>query len=147
MSVSPWGVALAAVMLAPSLVLWAWPPRMPLPEVPVRRALLWMERGGQAACVVAAVLAPAGAPVWGWAIPMGVAAAGYYALWGRYLRDGRAARSLYRSWASIPVPLAVFPVVVFTSAAAWLSSPWLAGAAAVLAAGHIPASLRRARPH
>jgi hypothetical protein len=38
--------------------------------------------------------------------------------------------------------MAVFPVLAFLAAAGWLDNPWLAGAAIILAAGHIPASLR-----
>lgn len=36
-------------------------------------------------------------------------------------------------------------VLVILATAAWLSNPWIAGAAVVLAAGHIPASVLIAR--
>jgi hypothetical protein len=41
--------------------------------------------------------------------------------------------------------MAILPVIVFFSAAGWLGSPWIAGSAVLLAAGHIPAALVIAR--
>lgn len=133
------------VMLAPSLALWAWPPRTPMPSGRVPRALTWLENAGQALCVVVAAFAVPGEIVAVWAIPTIVTIAGYYALWARYLVDGRAAATLYARWCIVPVPMAIVPVLAFLSAAAWLSSPWLAASALILAAGHVPASVLRAR--
>lgn len=41
--------------------------------------------------------------------------------------------------------MAILPVVVFLASAAWLSNPWIAAAAVILAVGHIPAALLIAR--
>jgi hypothetical protein len=71
--------------------------------------------------------------------------AGYDALWARYLVTGRAEATLYRPWRAVPVPMAVLPVVVFLATAACLGNAWIAVAAAVLAAGHIPAAALIAR--
>lgn len=145
MGFSPWGLVVAAVMLAPSLLLWAWPPRTPLPTPPIPAPLVWMERSGQALCIVVATLVPAGAMAPGWIPLLAISTAAYYALWARYLRGGRTSVLLFAPWWIIPVPLALLPVAAFVSAAGWLSNPWLAVSAVILAAGHIPASAYRAR--
>ena len=145
MGFSPWGLVVAVAMLAPSLILWVWPPRTPMPVAQVPGILVGLERVGQVLCVIVASFMPPGAVVPGWAAPMLLAIVGYYALWARYFVRGRTAKSLYEPWWIVPAPLAIFPVVGFVSAAGWLSSPWLALSAAILAAGHIPASARRSR--
>ncbi len=70
----------------------------------------------------------------------------YWALWVRYLVSGRRRSSLFASIVGLPVPMALLPVGVFLAGAAWLQNPWIAIAAAVLAAGHIPSSLIAAKP-
>jgi hypothetical protein len=132
-------------MLAPSLLLWPWPPRTSMPPSRVPLTLLWLERIGQFLCVTVAALVSPGPLIAGWAAPLFLAAAAYYALWARYLFGGRTTALLFERWWIVPIPLAVFPVAVFLSAAAWLSNPWLAVSAIVLAAGHLPASALRAR--
>jgi hypothetical protein len=52
---------------------------------------------------------------------------------------------LYRPLWRVPVPMAILPAAVFLAAAAWLSNPWIAIAALILAAGHIPVSVITAR--
>lgn len=109
------------------------------------RLLTVVERTGQALCLVVPAVTASGTIVWWWwAAPAGVALAGYYLLWVRYLRV-RTPDLLYRAAGVLPVPMAVLPVVVFLAAGAWLGNPWIAASAVVLAAGHIPASMRVAR--
>ncbi len=116
---------------------------MPVGRVP--RPLAWLETAGQALCLTTAAVVAPGEMVALWVIPTGVAIAGYYALWARYLRGGRTAAPLYAPWGIMPVPMAIVPVLAFLSAALWLSNLWLAVSALLLAAGHIPASALRAR--
>jgi hypothetical protein len=82
----------------------------------------------------------AASPQWWWLIPAAVALILYYALWSRYLA-GRRYALLYDSLWGLPVPMAILPVVVFLAAAGWLSNAWIAIAALVLAAGHIPVAV------
>lgn len=132
-------------VLAPNLLLVLFPPRTPPPTAHVPRPLGWIERAGQALCLVVPAITQPGALVVWWAIPVSAGLVGYYALWARYLLTGREGTTLYRPWWVVPVPMAILPVVVFLSAAVWLSNPWTAVSALVLAAGHIPASALIAR--
>ncbi|WP_285027418.1 hypothetical protein [Plantibacter sp. ME-Dv--P-122b] len=140
MGFSLWGLVVGVAVLAPNLVLWWIPPSVAIPTTRAPRPLIWLERAGQALCLVVPTITAAGVLRWGWAIPALVALAGYYAMWGRYLLGGRDGTMLYQRWWWVPIPMAVLPVVVFFCAAAWLSNPWIAVAAAVLAAGHLPVS-------
>ena len=144
MGFSPWGLAIAVAVLAPSLLLLLRPPRPPLPTVRVSPVLSALERGGQAACLVIPVIVLPAPLAWAWAVPMAVFLAAYLGLWIRYVRR-RDAGTLYRPWGPVPVPMAVLPVAVFATAGAWLGVIWLVLAAGVLAAGHIPTSLAVAR--
>lgn len=145
MGFSTLGLIVSLAVLAPNLLLVLFPPRTPLPPSHVPRPLGWIERAGQVVCmVVPAITAPGELVEW-WAIPAFTGLAGYYALWARYLSTGRDGATLYRPWWVVPVPMAILPVVVFLSTAAWLSNPWIALAAVVLAVGHIPASAIIAR--
>lgn len=145
MGFSPLGLAVGLAVLAPNLLLVWFPPRVPVPQAHVPRLLGWIERAGQALCLVVPAITSHGELVGWWALPVFVALAGYYALWARYLFTGRVGATLYRPWWVVPVPMAILPVVAFLSTAAWLSNPWIAIAATILAVGHIPAALIIAR--
>lgn len=69
----------------------------------------------------------------------------YYAGWIRYIILGRAEVLLYRSLLSIPLPMAVMPVIYFLAAAVLLDSVWLLLAAIALGAGHLTASWLHSR--
>lgn len=145
MGFSPLGLAVSLAVFAPNLILAWFPPRTPLPAAKVPRALGWLERAGQVLCLVVPAITPAGVVVWWWA-PFAMACLGvYYGLWARYLATGRSGDMLYRPLWRIPVPMAVLPVAVFLAAAGWLSNIWIAVAAMVLAAGHIPVAVIVAR--
>ena len=135
------GLLVSIVVLAPNLLLLWFPPRGPNVVARVPRLLEGGERAGQALCLVVPAITLPGAIVWGWVLPAAVALAAYYALWGRYLVAGREQSLLYASLWRVPVPMAVMPVLVFLGAAAWVSNPWIAVAAVVLAIGHIPVAL------
>lgn len=141
MGFSPLGFIVAIAVLAPNLSMLRFSPRPPLPRVHLPRPLGWLERVGQALCLVVPAITEPGATVWGWAIAALAALAAYYALWGRYLAGGRSAAALYQRLWVLPVPMAVLPVAVFLATAAWLSNGWIALAAVILAAGHIPAAV------
>jgi hypothetical protein len=142
---SPIGLIVGLFVLAPNLLLIWFPPHVPLPFVRVPRLLGWLERAGQALClVVPAITRPGEISGW-WFVLVLVTLAGYCALWARYLLTGRMGATLYRPWWTVPVPMAILPVITFLGTAAWLSNPWIAISAVVLAAGHIPASAIIAR--
>jgi len=142
---SLFGLITAIAVLAPNFLLLAFPPlseRM-IPRTPA--LLIGVERAGQALCLVVPVITAAGTLSWWWLLAVAVAVTGYHLLWVRYLLRGRMMVDLYRPLWNVPVPMAVLPVLVFLFCAAWLNNPWVAGAAVVLAAGHIPSSLLIAR--
>lgn len=139
------GLITAVAVLAPNFLLLVCPPRTEMRTLVAPVALTWVERAGQVSCLVVPVITVTGDLSWWWLPPMILALAGYYALWGRYLLRGRTIADLYRPLGKIPAPMAILPVFVFLFAAAWLRNPWVAGAAAILAAGHIPTSLLIAR--
>lgn len=137
------GLAVALIILVPSFLLIPWPPRnAPSPMPKVGLPLTVMERVGQIGTLVlaAAIVGEPGHPAWLAVVVVAVLA--YYGLWARYFARSREFSALYTPLGILPVPMAVFPVLGFLAAAGWLGNPWLAGAAIILAAGHIPASLR-----
>lgn len=140
MGFSLFGLIVSIVVLAPNLLLLWFPPRGRNIVAQVPQPLGWVERAGQALCLAVPAITQPGAIVWWWVAPAAVALATYYGLWGRYL-GGRDQALLYASLWRVPVPMAVTPVVVFLSAAAWLGNLWIALAAVILAAGHIPVAL------
>lgn len=141
MRFSPLGLVVGLAVLAPNLLLVRFPPRTPLPPVDVPWPVRWLERAGQASCVAVPAATAPGPVVWWWAVPASLGLAAYYALWGRYLASGCSAAAMYRPVWGVPVPMAVLPVVVLLAAAGWLGNIWIAVAAAVLAAGHLPTAL------
>ena len=141
---SPVGLIVSLAVLAPNFLLLL-PLRDPAPAVRLPPLLDWVERAGQALCLVVPAITAPGVLTWWWAVPVAAGLAGYYALWVRYLRAGRPVAALYRRACGVPVPMAILPVVVFLAASGWLGNPWIAAAAVVLGAGHIPAAMITAR--
>lgn len=145
MGFSPIGLIVSVAVLAPNLLLLWWPPRPSLPRVGLPWPIAWLERAGQALCLVVPSITAFATISWWWTLPAAAAIVGYYVLWGRYLRLGRSGVQLYdRAW-GVPVPMALLPVIAFAATSVALSNGWIALAAGVLAAGHIPASLVMAR--
>ncbi|WP_345751496.1 hypothetical protein [Microbacterium rhizophilus] len=145
MGFSPLGLIVSVAVLAPSLLLIRHPPRDGLPDARPPRWLGVLERAGQALCLVMPVIVAPGRIAPWWSLAVATAVIPYWALWARYLRGGRTAELLYRPLWRVPVPMAVLPVLAFLAAGAWLANPWIALAALVLAAGHVPVSLIAAR--
>lgn len=141
MGFSPIGLIVGLAVLAPTLLLLWLPPRTTSPPPAIPALLSWLERAGQALCLVVPAITEPGPLVGWWSAPAVMALLGYYALWARYVFTGRDQATLYRRWWVIPVPMAVLPVIVFLSTAGWLSNGWIAASAVLLAAGHLPASL------
>lgn len=145
MGFSVLGLALSLAIFAPSLSLIWFPPRPALPAGAVPRPVTALERAGQALCVTVPALT-VGTSVNGWWLPLVAAlVVAYWALWVRYLVTGRRLAALFGPVWGVPVPLALLPVAAFLAGAPWLENPWVAIAASVLAAGHIPSSLITAR--
>ena len=69
----------------------------------------------------------------------------YYACWFRYFIRGRHLRDLYAPLGSLPVPMAIAPVVAFCMGAILLRAIPLAAAAVVLGVSHIPICYRKAK--
>lgn len=61
----------------------------------------------------------------------------YYVCWLRYLYGGRTHYLLYKPLLRIPVPMAVFPALMFLCAGLWCGSLLLVFMSLVFAAGHI----------
>ncbi len=133
------GAAVSLLVLAPNVLLLVAPPRDGIRTADAGPVFTVLERAGQVACLALPFLTgTAGAWSW-WIVPAALAVGGYLALWVRYLAVRRFG-ILYRSLGPLPIPMAVLPVVAFLAAAGWLGSWWVAGAAVLLAAGHLPNS-------
>lgn len=141
---SPIGALVSLAVLAPNLLLIRFPPKPPLPKVPTPWLLVWLERAGQALCLVVPAITEPGWFAWPWAFPAIGCLAAYLGLWARYLVRGRQRSLLFHGPGRLVIPMAVLPVLAFACTAAWLGNPWIAASAAVLAAGHIPVSARLA---
>lgn len=69
----------------------------------------------------------------------------YYLGWVRYFRHGRAYDLLYAPMLGVPVPLAISPILYFGLSSLVLHSIYMLLFSLILAAGHIPGSLREYR--
>lgn len=145
MGFSALGLALSLAIFAPSLSLAWFPPRPAVPAGVVPRPVTVLERAGQALCVTIPAITVGASVSWWWFPLVAALVLAYWALWVRYLATGRHLAALFGPVWGMPVPMALLPVVAFLAGAAWLENPWVAIAAAVLAAGHIPSSLITAR--
>lgn len=76
------------------------------------------------------------------ALGMAAALSFYYIGWVRYFIKGRRYNYLFKPMLGIPVPLAISPVVYFLFTALLIHSVWMFAAVLLLAAGHIPISLK-----
>lgn len=141
MGFSVLGLALSLAMFAPSLLLLWFPPRPPLKGGVVPHAVEVLERVGQALCVTVPAITVGASVLWWWFVPVALLVGAYWALWVAFLVSGRALSALFGPLWGVPVPMALLPVAAFLTGAAWLGNPWVAAAAVVLAAGHIPSSL------
>jgi hypothetical protein len=70
-------------------------------------------------------------------IGMGLSLAGYYFSWGRYFAGGRSAAVLGAPFLGIPIPMAVFPVLLLLLSSYWMGSGWMFAASLIFGAAHI----------
>ena len=82
MGFSPFGLVVSLAVLAPNLLMIVFPPRGPVRVVPVPWPLTWLERAGQALCLVVPAITASGELRWWWVAPATVALATYDGLWG-----------------------------------------------------------------
>ena len=80
---------MSLAVLAPNLLLWAFPPRIPAPATQTQTSWVWLERCGQALCLVVPAITEPGEFVHWFSAPALAALTAYYALWVRYLVTGR----------------------------------------------------------
>jgi len=144
------GLILTAAVLAPNLLmLFRQPVQVPEPAARPRgwAVVLAAEAAGRIGCFVLPVFRPfpAGGGNLPLAVLMGFCLAVYWFCWIRYVRRGCAYRLLFAPLLGIPVPMAVFPVLYFILAGAWIGSVPLLAAGILLGLGHVPESLRLAR--
>lgn len=69
----------------------------------------------------------------------------YYAVWIRYLVNGREVVLLHRAFLFVPMPLAVFPVLYYLCAAVWLRNIPATVIMAIFGAAHLTVSLQSFR--
>ena len=139
------GAAVSLAILAPNALLIFFRPVDTAPRTRHPWPLTWVERSGQALCLVTpALTGQQSGDLW-WLVSVVACIGVYIGLWARYLTTGRHYAALYAPLGPVPVPMAVFPIAAFLLAAAWLGSWWSALAAVVLAAGHIPIAVATER--
>lgn len=138
------GLAVSAAVLLPNLLLIVLPPPSRIPEAHVPAYLAWTERLGQMLCLSVPAITAAGQITPLWSVLLALSVLGYWLLWARYVRQ-RTPAALFGGLWGVPVPMAILPVAAFMFAALLLGNLWIGVSAAVLASGHIPVSLRRAR--
>jgi hypothetical protein len=145
MGLSLAGAVVSLAILAPNVLLLFFRPVDSPPPTRSPWPLAWLERAGQALCLVVPALTGhrPGNPWWLTATIICMVA--YLGLWVRYLVTGRRFAALYERLGPVPVPMAVFPVAAFLFSAGWLGSWWVALSAVILAVGHIPLALGIAR--
>jgi hypothetical protein len=139
------GWIVTALVLLPNLFYVLFPPAGKMgkaPEKPRRLDFVMtaLERIGQASCFLlpffgsfhfGGKIAPA-ALIFG-AFCLFV----YYVCWTRYFLGGRRIRLLYAPLFFIPLPMAVFPILLFATSGFFLGQSFLFASSAVLAAGHL----------
>ena len=131
------GLLIGLAVLAPNVLLLAFPPAGGIPKLSEAGIVFTvLERTGQVGCL-GLLVASGGVPLSGWLLGSSACILIYWALWARYLARGRRFGDLYASLWMIPLPMAVFPVLAFAFATLWLHSPWLGLAVAALAVGHL----------
>lgn len=69
----------------------------------------------------------------------------YYAVWIRYFAGGREVSLLGKRFLSVPMPLAVFPVIYYISAAVWMHNIPAAVIMVIFGAAHITVSVQSFR--
>lgn len=140
----PLGGLITLAVLLPNLLILLFPPREVPPQSAQQdnryRVMKIVERLGQAGTFLIPFFYPLPplreSSVDALAV-MALALLFYYSGWVRYLSKGHRFVLLYAPFLTVPLPMAVAPIIYFAAAAVFLGSWPLAGAALVLAVGHI----------
>jgi len=141
----PFSIIVPVLVLAPNLVFFLKKPvNVPLKQPKEPLVLLVFERLGQLGCFISPVFYPINLSgiseilgVCGMLLMLSI----YYTGWVRFFIRNREYRWLYYPMLSIPVPLALSPVLYFLLASVILHSLPLLISSLILAAGHIPISM------
>jgi hypothetical protein len=135
------GLAYMLMLIVPNLV---WAKRKPEGYSPAgeSKALLALERIGQALCAAAALFFsdtnPRRFEPWlAWLAVSIALMAAYELFWVRYFRGGCTLRDFYRPFLGVPAPGATLPVAAFLLLGVYGRLIWLIAASVVLGAGHI----------
>ncbi|WP_020615458.1 hypothetical protein [Paenibacillus daejeonensis] len=135
------------LILLPNVLLIVAPPRAETAFSKIRMPRSWIiaENLGRIGVLTLPLFLPAelgGASGTAALAVMFAALALYYAGWLRFFSGRRSSKLLYEQLMGIPVPLAVAPVLYFAGSSLLLHSWFMSVFALLLAAGHIPSSLR-----
>ena len=142
----PLSIIIPALVLVPNIIFFLKGPintPSDLPKEPT--TLVALERSGQIGCIISPVFFPiniSGIVEIFAAIAMGLMLSIYYAGWVRFFTRDREYRWLSYPLFSIPVPMALSAVAYFLLSSVILHSIPLLASSLVLAAGHIPISLK-----
>jgi len=134
------GLFVAISLLAPNLLMIIFPPiNMPTELADAGVIFTVLERVGQVACVVLLVILKnnfSNRSIDIWFISAAFCIVAYYSLWVRYVVAGRDFSTLF-SFMSIPIPMAILPIIAFALLSMWGKSIWLGLASTIFAVGHI----------
>lgn len=132
------------MLIAPNLLFIVYPPVDQLINTE-EKSIIWIafERIGQVGVFVMPLFYSIDLQVAGSFISliiMAISLAGYYFCWGRYFRGRRTYSKLFEPLGAVPIPMAIFPVIYYVSAAWLQQSIFLLFATICLALGHLPIS-------
>jgi hypothetical protein len=140
MGFSPTGLLLAVILLLPNILVLLLPPRnLPVGLKDAGIIFTVLERIGQAGMVITLILSKdnfQGRAFDIWEMLMIICIAAYYFLWLRYAVKGHDFTLLWKPFAFIPIPMAIFPAAAFGFAALWGKSRYLGAAVIAFALGH-----------
>lgn len=142
----PFSIIIPVLVLAPNFVFFLKRP-VNIPAKQLKEPLVFMvlERLGQLGCFLSPVFYPIKlsgiSEIFG-ICGMGLMLLIYYIGWVRFFTRNREYRWLFYPLFSIPVPLALSPVMYFFLSSVILHSLPMLISSLILAAGHIPISLK-----
>ena len=139
---------IVAAILFPNLLFIIFPPRDTPPALPASPKWIdALEQGGRILFILIFILYPDSGKT-GYSLLllcMILTAVSYYVLWIRYIVKGRRFQSLFEPVLSLPIPMAIFPLLSFTFGCLWLEK-WIAFIPlACFAFGHTVNSLQSAK--
>jgi len=134
------GFLIALSIFAPNLLMAIFPPINTPAELKDAGILFTLlERIGQVGCLVLLAISKSSfqnRPINPWFILAALCVAAYYGLWMRYVVAGRDFSLLF-AFNSVPIPMAILPILAFAFVAIWGKSVWLGSATVLFSVGHI----------